>query len=566
MVKKQYIKSIVPIAVVVLPSIFITSFEINKMPTVSIALLLVLLLLFSKILSEKINFFQSHLKISFITFSSLQIIIMAVIAITQGQYLHIETIDWDIASYLVASQDIGKGFLPNETQWESKGPLLFYIYYFILTFTGKSFVLFKIINDILLYSISLILFFIIYRESKNNIYKSFFGTLFFSLSMSQPWAISEYSEVYSLFFISLAYLVLLKGRNTKSIFFLIGTLLSLSTLINQGSVLFIIPFLFYIFIKRTEISFAMFRNFSLGLVLPHVFFFLLYLINDLTTVYIATYIQIPLGYIQARFASFYELKIFLKEFFEFNPLLYFSFIAIGFYYAKYFFIDLVKRREVLNLINLFIGASLAFYFIGSHNYYHHLIFLIFFISVTFSKFPLNREVLVIFVFLTLSGISIFSSSFNKASENLSDISQVQNNYPLYQLSKVIDANFDSNYSIFALDYLLIPFYLDKPNYSYIIHPSNHFEDFIIKALHDLEIIDKDYVGEIILKKEPDVILCSQRMIIRGVPTKNTLYNCAVTDYKINYKQLETEIYKRSENLRFYVDPYKDLNTYVKLKD
>ena len=122
----------------------------------------------------------------------------------------------------------------------------------------------------------LILFFIIYRESKNNIYKSFFGTLFFSLSMSQSWAISEYSEVYSLFFISLAYLVLLKGKNTKSIFFLIGTLLSLSTLINQGSVLFIIPFLFYIFIKRSEISFVSFRNFSLGLVLPHVFFFLLY--------------------------------------------------------------------------------------------------------------------------------------------------------------------------------------------------------------------------------------------------------------------------------------------------
>jgi len=503
---------------------------------------------------------------SFITFSLLQIIIFTVVVVTQGQYLHIETIDWDIASYLVASQDIGKGFLPNETQWESKGPVLFYLYYFILTFAGKNLVLFKIINDILLYSISLILFFIIYSESKNNLYKSFFGTLFFSLSMSQPWAISEYSEIYSLFFISLAYLILLQKRNTKFIFFLIGSLLSLSTLINQGSVLFVIPFILYFFIKRPNKPLSNLINFYIGLVLPHVFFFLLYSLNGLTVVYIATYIQIPLGYIQAKYASFYELKIFLKEFFEFNPFLYFSFIAMGFYYAKYFFIDFFKQRKVLNLINLFIAISLVFYFIGSHNYYHHLIFFIFFVSITFSKFPLNREVLVIFLFLSLSGISIFSSSFDKASKNLSDISEVQNNYPLYQLSKDIDANFDGNYSIFALDYLLVPFYLDKQNYSYIIHPSNHFEDFIINALHDLEIIDKGYVGEIILEKEPDVILCSQKMIIRGVPTKNTLYNCAVTDYKINYKQLETEIYFRNENLRFYVDPYKEINAFVKLKE
>ena len=163
---------------------------------------------------NKSNHIQKKILKSFFPYTLLFFITL----LTQNVYLNIETIEWDIASYLIATQDIKSGFLPNQTQWESKGPLLFYIYYFILTFTGKSFVLFKIINDILLYSISLILFFIIYRESKNNIYKSFFGTLFFSLSMSQPWAISEYSEVYSLFFISLAYLVLLKGRNTKSIF------------------------------------------------------------------------------------------------------------------------------------------------------------------------------------------------------------------------------------------------------------------------------------------------------------------------------------------------------------
>ena len=45
------------------------------------------------------------------------------VIITQNRFLNIETITWDISSYLVASNEIDKGFLPLETQWESKGPL-----------------------------------------------------------------------------------------------------------------------------------------------------------------------------------------------------------------------------------------------------------------------------------------------------------------------------------------------------------------------------------------------------------------------------------------------------------
>ena len=49
--------------------------------------------------------------------------------ITQNYLLHFEIIDWDISSYIVASNEIANGYLPNETQWESKGPILIYMYY-----------------------------------------------------------------------------------------------------------------------------------------------------------------------------------------------------------------------------------------------------------------------------------------------------------------------------------------------------------------------------------------------------------------------------------------------------
>ena len=49
-----------------------------------------------------------------------------------------------------------------------------------------------------------------------------------------------------------------------------------------------------------------------------------------------------------------------------------------------------------------------------------------------------------------------------------NLNEVYENYPLKQLSKDIDNNFKNDqYDILAMDYLLILYYLDKPNFSYI---------------------------------------------------------------------------------------------------
>ena len=63
----------------------------------------------------------------------------------------------------------------------------------------------------------------------------------------------------------------------------------------------------------------------------------------------------------------------------------------------------------------------------------------------------------------ISTIVIFTSSFNISVQNLTNLDKIQNEYPLYQLSEEIDSYFVNDYEILALDYVLVLFYLDKPN-------------------------------------------------------------------------------------------------------
>ena len=63
--------------------------------------------------------------------------------VTQNIYLNIETLEWDIASYLVASQGLQDGTLPNELQWESKGPIFIYMYHLFSLPAENMLVIFK---------------------------------------------------------------------------------------------------------------------------------------------------------------------------------------------------------------------------------------------------------------------------------------------------------------------------------------------------------------------------------------------------------------------------------------
>ena len=91
------------------------------------------------------------------------IFLFTFLIITQNQFLNYEMVSLDTPSYLVASQKVGINELPFQNQWESKGPLFLYLYNFISFLSNENLILFKIINDLLLFLITLILFLTIFN-------------------------------------------------------------------------------------------------------------------------------------------------------------------------------------------------------------------------------------------------------------------------------------------------------------------------------------------------------------------------------------------------------------------
>jgi hypothetical protein len=398
-----------------------------------------------------------------------------------------------------------------------------------------------------------------------KILPSLFSSFLFLLLTSQAWSVSEYSELYSLLFIGLSYYLYLNKIFKEYNLILLGFLLSCSTLINQGTVLFLIPIIFGIYDKfKNNNPIKKLTTFIFSFLVPHFFFLLIYYLNGLLDIYLSTYLEIPLGYTTASYANLYELKVFLKKFYEFNFYLYSAFLLLLIFALKEIINNIkINYRDVLfDFVNLNILVSIIFYFIGSHNYYHHLFFFLFNASLLISKLKIKKESILISVLILFSFVSIYNNFSQKSIENLTSLDKISKNYPLKNLSEEIDTYFDGDYSVLAMDYVLILFYLDKPNYSYIVHPSNHFEDFIIKELEKKNRIPSNHIS-VMIDSKPDVIICNQKMIIRGKPTKVDTYNCQVSDYYKEYLELDTTRYLKNENLNYYFDPYKEIKVFIK---
>ena len=98
---------------------------------------------------------------------------------------------------------------------------------------------------------------------------------------------------------------------------------------------------------------------------------------------------------------------------------------------------------------------------------------------------------------------ILNSTFTQSFSNLKNVEEIQNNYPLFKLSKELDKEFNDfqDYDVLALEYVLILYYLEKPNYAYIIHPTNHFQDYITNVLIEYELIEVNNVMKLLNKNQ-----------------------------------------------------------------
>ena len=491
------------------------------------------------------------------------ILIFIFVIITQNLYLNYETITWDTASYLVASLPLQDGYLPYETQWESKGPLLTYIYYFLILLSNKSLVFIKLLNDLILFIISILMFKTIGLIKKGEKLYSLTATLLFLSFVSEPQYISAYSELFVVLFISTAYYLYWKFKWENNNTFFIPLIISLASLINQVALIFLLPYIFDVIYKK-KLTLEIFRKSLFGFFLPHILFQGIYISNNLYDIFITNYLIIPFGYSSDGFVSISyslnELKVWFRDYFYYNKYIYFSLVTLLFYQLLQILKDKKALFKDLTFMNIFF--ALALYFIGGTNYSHHLFYFIFFIPFLIVKLNYNRSYIVVFLMIFLSASSIFYKSFPNASNNLANLNDIQNNYPVYKLSQEIDSYFENDYSIFALEYILVLFYLDKPNYSYIVHPTNHFEEYITSPLINFGRIRENNV-DYLLSTKPDVILCNSiRIFAGGAPTENNDFDCSYDSYKSDYIQLDTSEYRSDRTIEFYYDPYKPMNVFI----
>ena len=498
------------------------------------------------------------------------IIIFIALIINQNTYLNFEIISIDVPSYLVASRSINFFELPFSNQWESKGPLFIYFYRFLLLISNNNYLFFRILNDLLLFLITFLIFSTSYKIS-NNYFTAFISSIFFVSITSHVWYVTELSEIYCLVFILYQYFIISGRPMTKKTILLCGVLVSISSLINQSTAIFLIGCIFYIYkeINLKELNY--YFTLLLGFLIPQIIFYLLYFFNDLSILYFTNYIKIPFGYVGSGEFQLYELIVWLRRYFNFSQLLYFSFLSVFFVLA----IKLLKKqffksfRFNLNILYLILGFLI--YVIAGHNYQHHLFYTIAFFSILISHLEINKMTSVIYVLIIFSAIHIFSFSFDKSFNNLINYEETFDNYPLRSLASEINNLYeDKNYEVLAIDHVLLLFYLEKPNISYIIHPFNNFEEYIVNALLEtgkLKTNDSSHLSYYI-ETEPEIIICAPQTIIDGSPTKlgSDIFNCEITDYKKNYIKLDTQIYLDNPNREYYYNPYISIDVFIKTKD
>lgn len=563
MLKNKYFSLFV---IILFPYIFNQLVNHQKSLTITTFLYSLLFYFFYKrLFSTSMPFFvfkNNILKI--INNSYFHIIVLFIFTLlTQNRYLNIETITWDVPSYLVASQDINNGFLPFEMQWESKGPFFLYLYNFISNIANRNYLYFKILNDLVLFISTVSLYLTIKYVYKNKI-SAFFSSLLFVLITSHVWFISEFSEIYCLTFLAVNYYLHKRFPENNYAKFAMGVNFALSTLINQGTLIFILPYILISIINKDSNVISKIRNLLTGFLLPHVFFIILYYLNDLLEIYLSQYIQLPLNYVQSSDPSLTEILVIARRIFQHDYFLYFAIISMIFFLAIKLVTDTKNTFFKIEILNFIFGVLL--FFIAGHSYQHHLFYAIFFFSVLIPTLKIPNHKQFTYLLIIFSFFSIGLKSFEESIYNLSNTKEIYNNYPLKNLAIQIQQEVGlGTFDILALDYVLVLYYLDLQNTSYIVHPGNHTEEYIVNELLRLDKISTNEFNHVsyLIEQEPRVIMCNPTIIVAGIPQKIDFYNCGIDDYKKNYYKLDTVSFKNDTNLNFYIDPYKEINVYIK---
>tara|TARA_Y100000389_G_scaffold12764_1_gene11447 strand:- start:3363 stop:4280 length:918 start_codon:yes stop_codon:yes gene_type:complete len=214
-------------------------------------------------------------------------------------------------------------------------------------------------------------------------------------------------------------------------------------------------------------------NLLIGFGIIHLILLGIYAVNGSLSDYLMAMVQIPLSYGVTEFSLFSSLTIFLTSFIKYNFLVY-TLILFSISLSIHIILKMVKENKLmfenseLIFLNFF---GLMFFNLAGKGYYHHLIFLLYFLSLSFIFLRdtiINKGVVVFFI-LVITGFTI--SDFTESSlNNIKNFSTLEEEYPIKKVSNEIILHNYKYDEIFSTNYILILYYLDKPNTSYVVHP------------------------------------------------------------------------------------------------
>ncbi len=482
--------------------------------------------------------------VNFVDFSLITILFITYVFIQFSSH-HYETIDWDINAYLITSLDIGRGNLPLENQFENKPPLIFLFYYLFSLIGNGDLLPIKILNDLVLFLSVFVLYFLVKNLTQSKL-EPFFCSLAFVLFTSNYWFHPGFSEIFSLLFISLSYLFIAKKHNKTYKYIVSGFIFGLSTLVNIGTLIFFIGFSIIVLLEKNK-RLVNFLGFVLGLGFVQLFTLLLYLYNNLLNEYLISVFFIPISYAKTDFNFAGEFNVFLTSLYEYNIFVY---VTLAFATSNLIAIlikNLYYKNNDLEIRSfhgiIFFLNSFLFYYFAAKGYYHHLFFALFFVAFGISKIPKNSYKFLLYAFLTFGSFQVLDFYVPQTLNNFRNFSEIENNYPVKKVSNLVKNEINEPDTILSIDNILILYYLDRPNMSYIVHPALYNYEEIFRVLKKYNKVQDNEIS-FQISKNPK--------IIEGYIEDSLIKN---------YYKLPTELYL-NEYINFY-DRKKNVEIYIR---
>ena len=402
--------------------------------------------------------------------------------LTQFSSIENEVIDWDESTFFVLSKYLSNGEILYIDYWDGKPPLIFLYLGIVFKIFGSSLLIGRLAGDFLIF--------------------------LFSYDASQP----TMTEHLGILFVVYSVYVVVREKPLIN-YYLLGFLFSLSFNTRNNLAFASLGIIVYLFFEN-EMTLRKILNTLIGFLIPVMSFGFYYFYKSSFEHYIYMLLEFPLQ-VSTHRMNFLELqseiynKLNLDKIVSVEVIVSTIFLIFSLYILKKFKFEDIPNLLKLNIIMIiFISLSI---FAGGRLFNHYLIqlfpFVAIFLGYSFKYFTKKRVYLICILTITLFlnlNLSI------KGYENIVNYEKISTNYPIKNISIMLN-EIDLKDKVFlALENHLIYFYNEDIKSTKVVHPSNlpNTERYklILESLTKLG-LTKEGEFNSILESVPDFIFC-----------------------------------------------------------